>query len=403
MFNSIKKDCLFRCFSSLLLAFTIGVNLFGIQFSKTVSKDTIVRTVQLENSQLDTQAVLDTFVTYDLESDGSNVTFTGVKQFDIESLSQIDSVSLDDIAPEDINNVQFDLSFLEERMQFVFSMKYLDSYGKTLAEENEVSDAIVTPTGGLDALIHIFGEEILLSEYVEQLKVEEDAWWTIAIAVVKIIVPIVVVYVIVAETAEQIKAGSNYTYNKNLETSNNGVAKGNYITNQRESSLANYRSGNYRFGFTTFSGVGCEVASVYNLLIGLSKAEMLSETIYNFERWAIEFSVAWGNLGSNPLDIYRYLSKKSIPYTKYTSYSSFKTALSKKSSFKVIMSTWNEGSMLNSIVKIAGLHTYYIDKISSSSFKSYNFESRSIPKDHGSIDEIYNDSGDFIVAYIIGL
>lgn len=60
-----------------------------------------------------------------------------------------------------------------------------------------------------------------------------------------------------------------------------------YLTDQSETNRKNYNCGNYRFGFTTFSGVGCEVASAYNAMIALGKTEILSETIYSFEKWAI--------------------------------------------------------------------------------------------------------------------
>ena len=39
-----------------------------------------------------------------------------------------------------------------------------------------------------------------------------------------------------------------------------------YITGQNRTRVKGYNAGNYHFGFTTFGGVGCEVASVYNLL-----------------------------------------------------------------------------------------------------------------------------------------
>ena len=77
-----------------------------------------------------------------------------------------------------------------------------------------------------------------------------------------------------------------------------------YLTDQSETNRKNYNCGNYRFGFTTFSGVGCEVASAYNVMIALGKTEMLSETIYSFEKWAIEFAIAWGNFGSNATAFY---------------------------------------------------------------------------------------------------
>lgn len=191
--------------------------------------------------------------------------------------------------------------------------------------------------------------------------------------------------------------GINYVvevndYNKKLEQQGNGVKYGNFITRQNETYLKDYKCGNYRFGFTTFSGVGCEVASAYNAMIALGKTEMLSETIYSFEKWAIEFAIAWGKFGSNPLQISTYLNKKGIGCSKITNYNNFKSQVEKQANCHIIMSRWN-----NSWTD--GLHTFYIKK-QDSKYYSYNWVYSYATVDRNNIDD-FNDGSGFIVGYIL--
>lgn len=121
--------------------------------------------------------------------------------------------------------------------------------------------------------------------------------------------------------------------------------------------------------------------------------EMLSDTIYAFEYYAIIISSGFGNLGSNPLEIGRYLDKRGVKYTKYISYYSFKKAVEKSSGCRVIMSRWNAS-------KKNGLHTFYVNKISSTKYRSYNWQSDIKYVDKSSISS-YNDGSGFIIGYVI--
>ena len=100
-------------------------------------------------------------------------------------------------------------------------------------------------------------------------------------------------------------------------------------------------------------------------MISLGRPERLSETIYKFEKWAIEFSVAWGNFGSNPRDIYRYLRKEKISYKRYTTsrYSKFCSTADGMSDGNFIFSRWNTPIT-------EGLHTFYVEK--DGDYLSYN-------------------------------
>lgn len=200
-------------------------------------------------------------------------------------------------------------------------------------------------------------------------------------------------YTIISETAEQVKARKNYQENTRLEESGDGVSYGNYITNQAEKSEVGYKSAEYKFGFTTFASVGCEVAAVYNLMISEDLTQNLSDVIYNFEKWGIEFAVGWGTLGSNPCDIYRYLLKFNIRYSRNTSYFIFKLKVNMASTgTKFIMSSWNNG--------ISGLHTYFFIK-REDGLETYNFNEKSETDIFKKFDSLYSNTGLFIVGYKI--
>lgn len=209
----------------------------------------------------------------------------------------------------------------------------------------------------------------------------------------KLMTPAVALYVIISETAEQIKARSNYDYNKNLEACGEGMGTGNYITNQMETQKNGYRCGDYRLGFATFSKTGCEVASVYNLMIDRKKEQSLSQVIFDFEKWSIEFSVGWGFLGSNPQEIYRYLKNYDIRY--YINYlpEYFKARVNDSGpDTQFIMSAFNKEGLQ--------IHTYFF-KNTNDGILLYNFKSRETTTLLKTMDDLYAQVGTFVVGYKI--
>ncbi len=218
----------------------------------------------------------------------------------------------------------------------------------------------------LEQIINSKGEEVIVplsshaSDSENHVTVENEVS-TISLfgrLLFKVIAIVIVVYVIVAETAEQIRAKKNYEVNKNRS-----FPSGEYITDQWDDSVADYD-----FGFAKFKDVGCEVVAVYNLMISLGRPERLEDVIYDFERWAIEFSVGWGHLGSNPREIYRYLRKKNIEYRRYTKlqYEKFCFMSDRGGPEKdFIFSRWNTPIT-------DGLHTFYVEK--DGEYLAYNNE-----------------------------
>lgn len=221
------------------------------------------------------------------------------------------------------------------------------------------------------------------------------------------IIALVVTYVIVAEIAEQNQAEINYEENKRLDGSE-GVGLGCLIYNQHESSYNFHSPANYKFGFTNFDNAGCEVASVYNLLIMVDKAELLSDTIYKFEKWGLEYSIGWGYLGSNPKEIEHYLYHEDLKYIKVDckdhsinnlgkAFHYFKQEVKKKKEAHLIVSAWNSPMT-------EGLHTYYIEKTNDKDepYITYNWRSDYYyPLSIDSLDDLVLDGEKYIVGYII--
>ena len=290
---------------------------------------------------------------------------------------------------DDDLEVEYDCRFDMNELAFYFETKLLSDEGDVIEKKSINTDAIITENGGLDACIKINGYEYMLSDY-EGCNAIDDCSIFEVVAIVR-------AYLAVAETAEKIKAKSNYKYNKKLESDGKGVKKGYLVYSQSNSTTNNRKAANYRFGFTTFNKVGCEVAAAYNLANQLEDTETLSQTIYYFEAYAIEFSIGWGHLGSNPKEIYRFLKKRGFNYKKYTNYTDFKKTVDSKKNCKVIMSRWNSS-------KWDGLHTFYVKKENYGKHYGYNwrYDSKTASRSgtYKSLNS-FNDGSGFIVGYIV--
>lgn len=289
--------------------------------------------------------------------------------------------------------VKYECSFDFNTTSFQFDSKLISKSGNVLDSQKIYTDAIITANGGLDACITIDGKKYLVSDY-ENTAIDNCD--------ISDVIYIVKTYLAVIDTAEKIKAMSNYKYNKNLEKKGKGVNNGYYITDQTETKLKGKKSGLYRFGFTTFANVGCEVAAAYNCALSLGESERLSETIYYFEATAIELSIGFGKLGSNPYKIGKYLKKRGFKYTKYLNWSKFKAAVNKKGRCRIIMSEWNSS-------KLDGLHTFFLERLpmpnpSKYYYSAYNFEYNTHATSYQSLNEYNWNKGKkigFIVGYII--
>ncbi len=328
---------------------------------------------------------------YDLETLEENMqddNMSGDDEVDDDEYNDADIVSPDDMSDEDLE-VEYECTFDMNDLMFHFKAELIAEDEEILDEKKIDTKAIVTENGGLDALINIDGEIYKLSDYEDKSSIDECATGFVIPHIIKM-------HLTAAEIAEQAKARSNFKYNKNLEKNGNGVKRNRYVFDQTDTTTQDRKAGNYRFGFTSFSGVGCEVAAAYNCSISLKDKDWkLSDVICYFEVAFIEVSIAWGNFGSNPMEIYRYLKKRGYHYTKYTNFNKLSSAVSKKNECRIIMSRWNKKPLKS------GLHTFYIKKAPNGSFYGYNWASNQKNRSRKNFLSTFNDGSGFIVGYLV--
>lgn len=388
----VLKKSYFYSILAVLLVIVTGC--LSVRFMRVEENKVEVRTVSYEPLPAN-QKYLTSLDYYSLTSPSENeVVFNGTSKFDASIFDLYDNVSQDIMINSDTTNIEYDCKFNQESMQFTFNIYLLEQDGSRTIVDSQTADAFVNADGRMDAYIDIDGQQHLISEFRGENAIDNCGWFSRFIA----IVIIVAIYVVVAETIEQVNARTNYKYNQQLESSGKGLAKGKYIYFQGSENVKIYK-----VNCAYFNKVGCEMASVYNLLIAMGRPEMLSKVIYDFELYFIEYAIGLGHLGSSPKEIHRYFDKKGIAYNKYSNFNNFRSELEKYDKCKFIMSTWNNGGALSSIFGGDGLHTYYIEKSKTGEFRAYNYyPNYDTIQNYSSIDGIYSDAGGkFIISYII--
>ena len=339
---------------SVIMSALLLMNCFGI-FSAPESQkksEKLTRTIPLDETKLTN---LDSFVTYSISDEDDVPVFSGSSVFCEEDASFFNNVALEDDPDE--YSTSFFCTFDMEELVYHIEISLIDKNGQVTDTENIDTPAFVNENGMLDALVEIGDEAFLLSDATQGIV--DNCFFTWLAAISPVVIAVTSIYHAVTETAEQIRCRQNYNYNKQLESSGEGVFLGNYIYKQNEeragSDYDGYRSNNYHFGFTTFGGVGCEAASAYNALIAMGKPEMLSETIYSFEKLAIEHAFAWGNFGSSAMFMTIFFDARDISYQRFFTFSNLKKAADKYESCNIIISEW-----LHPVTN--GIHTYFIKK-----------------------------------------
>lgn len=285
-------------------------------------------------------------------------------------------------------NFVCDASFDMESLVFTHSVSILTSSGKKICSFEKTTPAKVTEYGGLEAQVDLGSEAVMISDLdynslFGSVVPNSDNNYEKS-------------YYILTTAAEETQSQTNYEYNRNLEKNGNGVDRGNYIYGQSDVTTPGRKSGNYRFGFgkAKFSKVGCEIAACYNIAIALGSPEWLSSTVRYCEQ-NMKIDVGLGHLGSNPHEISKYLNYKGFHYLKRNKFSELKTEVNNRSRCRIIMSRWNDPIT-------DGLHTFYVNKLADSNFRSYNkaVNSTSLGTRKSTLDT-YNDGGGFITGYIV--
>ena len=205
---------------SVVMAF---FSVLDIAKSTTMSKtNNLVRTIALECNSLTS---MDAFDIYTISEDNGVPSFHGTSKY-----YEDDGLFFDNLAfEEDKENYSLDYScyFYTDLMEYHLTISLLDNEGQVIDTESIVSPAFATDKGMLDAYIELNGETYLISDLEKQVLNDCISGWLVAAIIV---VAVVVVYHVVTETAEQIRAKDNYKYNQSLENYGKGVSLDHYIT-----------------------------------------------------------------------------------------------------------------------------------------------------------------------------
>lgn len=126
-----------------------------------------------------------------------------------------DNVSMEEEITDD--NIIYECTFDMNTMMFHFMATLINENEEVIDIYEMDTEAIVTEDGRLDACIEIAGETYLLSDYKNTEIIDN--------CVVGFILGAIVIYVVMAERAEQKRAEENFKYNKKLETDGKGVKK----------------------------------------------------------------------------------------------------------------------------------------------------------------------------------
>ncbi len=381
---------------SVIMSALLFVNCFGIFSVPENQNDSekLTRTIPLDETKL---TYFDSFETYSISDEDDVPVFRGSSVFYEEDASFFNNVALEDDPDE--YSTSFFCTFDMEELVYHVEISLIDKNGQEIGTETFDTQAFVNEKGMLDALVEIGDETFLVSEIAYDLVNNCGiATWLLGNLAATVSPGIAYIYFGVTQVAEQIRSRQNYKYNKQLESSGEGVSLGNYIFAQEDSRSDEYKSANYHFGFTSFADVGCEVASAYNALIAMGIPELLSETIFTFEKLAIEYAAGWGYLGSDAEDMTRFFNTRNISYKMYYSFSRLEAAIANYDHCYIIMSRWNTP-------RTAGIHTFFIEKDASRwepDFHGYNVDSRHLYDTTNNNNLVsYNNGGGFIVGFIV--
>ena len=337
-----------------------------------------VRTVELSESALDAQSILNEFEDASLTREGNTTYFEGYKALDRKLFSEIDYINEEDFEFLEESKVKYNFSYNSETNIVTLQASMNNTLGE-IDTDIISGEAFINENGEIDALMVVDGEIILLSEMRDAGLIENCGWFkkliksivkvtvvtVVAVAVAAAVVgtagtAAVAVVACAASTTQTVKANTNYSHNKKQSLHWDVTADG-YIIKQSLYS-------DWNFGFSTLNEVGCEVIATYNVMKKIGKGKQLADVIYDFEMLNIDYDIGFGALGSNPRQIYRYLNKYNVKYTAYSSFDKLKGDADNKTNCVMIFTTKN----YDSVMGIHSIHTFMIIKDASGEYTSFN-------------------------------
>ena len=191
--------------TAIILALLVPISTLMIsklQVDNTAANVAATRTVELENSAIDYESILNEFENSTLKTEGSLTTFEGYKPIDASVLSEFDNLSSSEVEQVQDTYVKYNFSYDAETNVVTLSAESANGSGEI--EVDEISGvAFFTANGEMDALLDVDGETILLSEMQDRGLIQNCGWFKrlfkkVVVAVVAVVVVSAVAAAVVA-------------------------------------------------------------------------------------------------------------------------------------------------------------------------------------------------------------
>lgn len=195
--------------TAIILALLVPIStllITKLQADNTAANVSATRTVELTDSAIDYESILNEFENSTLTTEGSLTTFEGYKPIDPSVLSEFDNLSSSDIEQVQDTYVKYNFSYDEETNVVTLRAEMKNENGEI--EIEEISGVgFINDKNQIDAVMNIDGESILLSEMKEAGMIENCGWFKRLIKkVVKAVVQVAVVATVVVATAAVVVA-----------------------------------------------------------------------------------------------------------------------------------------------------------------------------------------------------
>ena len=165
--------------TAIILALLVPVStllLTKLQVKDTTANLATVRTVELTDSAIDYESILNQFENSTLKTEGSLTTFEGYKSIDTALLTEFDNLSSSDIEQVQDTYVKYNFSYDEETNIITLCAEMKNENGEI--EIEEISGVgFINDKNEIDAVMNIDGESILLSEMQESGMIQNCGWF----------------------------------------------------------------------------------------------------------------------------------------------------------------------------------------------------------------------------------
>ena len=195
--KELKKYAFFAC--ALILTLVVGLYYtFGGYCFKKEEISANVRTVSVENADMDYQAILNEFEESTLVQEEALTTFMGYQTLDSSLFEEFDNISVEEIESYSGCKVSYSFTYDSDSNVVTLSAEMENEYGE-IAVDTLSGVGFINESGEIDAVMNVDGEGILLSEMRSAGIIQNCGWF--AKLFKKVVKTVAVVATVVAAAA----------------------------------------------------------------------------------------------------------------------------------------------------------------------------------------------------------